>query len=124
MQSTSSLHFNQSAISSTNISLNAEKHLDCFENEGWALPIRSTFRFNIKQKKILYRYFMEGETTGKKFSPEQVHVLMRRELLVTEYVTSQQIRSLFSRWSRLKSQNKLQEPIEGIEEHTISTAQG
>ena len=67
---------------------------------------------------------MEGETTGKKFSPEQVHVIMRRELLVTEYVTSQQIRSLFSRWSRLKSQNKLQEPTEGIEEHTISTAQG
>ena len=55
---------------------------------------------------------MEGEVSGKKFSPEQVHHLIRKELQVSECVTTQQIRSLFSRWSRLKKDKRLNEPID------------
>ena len=39
---------------------------------GWALPIRSKFRFTYIQKKLFYGYFIQGEKTGKKMSPEQV----------------------------------------------------
>ena len=95
--------------------------LEVFEEEcsdiskyvkGWALPTRSTFRYSMRQKDILYKLFMEGEVSEKKFSPEQVHLLIRKELQVSEYVTTQQIRSLFSRWSRLKKDNRLNEPID------------
>ncbi|XP_065675157.1 uncharacterized protein LOC136091470 [Hydra vulgaris] len=55
---------------------------------------------------------MEGEVSGKKFSPEQVHLLIRKELQVSENVATQQIRSLFSRWSRLKKDKRLNEPID------------
>ena len=52
-------------------------------------------------------------------SPEQVHLLLRKDLTPQEYVTSQQIRSLFSRWSTLKRQGKLKKPTElnTTEEH-------
>ena len=66
----------------------------------------------MRQKDILYKLFMEGEVSGKKFSPEQVHLLIRKELQVSEYVTTQQIRLLFSDWSRLKKDNRLNEPID------------
>ena len=58
-----------------------------FSETGWALPVRQKFRFSSKQKKILYKYFIDGETSGKKFSAQQVHLLIRRELEVDEYVT-------------------------------------
>ena len=73
---------------------------DCmkvFESQGWALPIRSKFRFSKQQKSLLYGYFIDGEESGKKMSPEQVHLLLRKDLSPDQYVTSQQIRSLFSR---------------------------
>jgi len=34
--------------------------------EGWALPVRSNFKFNSAQKKILYNLFTTGEKTGRK----------------------------------------------------------
>ena len=39
---------------------------------------------------------MEGEEIGNKMSPEEVELLLRKELLPEEYVSVQQIRSLFS----------------------------
>ena len=36
-----------------------------FNSKGWALPIRSKFRFSIKQKRLLFKYFIEGEKSGK-----------------------------------------------------------
>ena len=98
--------------------------------KGWALPTRSTFRYSMRQKDILYKLFMEGEVSGKKFSPEQVYLLIRKELQVSEYVTTQQIRSLFSCWSRLKKDNRLNEPIDvgstnaGNEEEEETADQG
>ena len=41
-----------------------------------------------------------------------MHLLIRKELQVSEYVTTQQIRSLFSRWRRLKKDKRLNEPID------------
>ena len=43
-----------------------------FQLQGWALPIRRKFKFSIKQKKLLYDYFMQDETSGKKLSTDQV----------------------------------------------------
>ena len=48
--------------------------LNQFSETGWALPVRQKFRFSSKQKKILYKYFIDGETSGKKFSAQQVHL--------------------------------------------------
>ena len=83
-----------------------------FSNPGWALPVRSKFRYNYRQKKLLYKYFMEGEVTGKKKNPEEVEKLLRKDLIPNEYVTVQQIRSLFSRWAKEHKNGKLTEPRE------------
>ena len=49
---------------------------------------------------MLYKYFMDGENSGKMMSPEEVHILLHQDLTADEYVTSQQIRSLYSNWSK------------------------
>ena len=94
--SESSLNLSTMSTSSTegNVSL-ADFNVFC--NKGWALPVRRIFRYTEKQKKLLLEVFIAGEESGKKMSPEQVHQSLRRKLSPSEYVTSQQIRSLFSR---------------------------
>ena len=77
---------------------------------GWTFPIRSKFRFTYIQKKLLYGYFIEGEKTGKKMSPEQVEKLLRKALNPDQYVTVQQIKSLYSRWAKLLKDGQLEEP--------------
>ena len=74
---------------------------------GWALPIRSYFRFTSRQKALLYDIFIEGEESGKKSSAEEASLRIRKSLPVEEYVLPQQIKSLFSRWSKLYRENKL-----------------
>ena len=81
--------------------------MQVFQHMGWALPVRSTFRYSYKQKKILYEYFMQGEVNGKKMSADQVEKLSRKQLTISEYITSKHIKSLFSRWSRLLREGKL-----------------
>ena len=67
-----------------------------FCDPGWALPHRNTFRYSYKQKKFLYDLFKEGEKTGKKVAPEQVVLKMRKQFSTSEYVTVQQVKSIFS----------------------------
>ena len=55
---------------------------------------------------------MQGEVNGKKMSADQVEKLSRKQLTISEYITSKQIKSLFSRWSRLLREGKLKEPSE------------
>ena len=55
-----------------------------FCEPGWALPHRNTFRYSYKQKKFLYDQFEEGEKTGKKMSPEQVVLKMRKQFSTSE----------------------------------------
>ena len=54
--------------------------INTFKQHGWALPIRSNFRYSAKQKSLLYKYFIAGEESDKKMSPEQVHLLLRKDL--------------------------------------------
>ena len=71
--------------------------LRIFTKPGWVLSVRKNFRFPEKQKKILYKVFMDGEVSGKKMSPEKVHLKLRKVLTPSEYISSQQICFLFSR---------------------------
>ena len=41
---------------------------------------------NTKQKQLLYKYFIEGEETGK-MSPKQAEQALHSKLTVEEYVT-------------------------------------
>ena len=48
--------------------------------QGWGLPQRVNFRYSFEQKDLLYKIFMNGETTGKKKSPEEVEMIIRKSL--------------------------------------------
>ena len=61
---------------------------------------------------MLYKFFMDGENTGKKKSPEEVHMLLRRDLNANELVSAQKIRSLFSKWSKQLRDGTLSEPAD------------
>ena len=56
---------------------------------------------------MLFELFMQGQESGKKVRPEQAPLMLRKKLEPDKYVTSQQIRSLFSRWSWMKRDNIL-----------------
>ena len=43
---------------------------------------------------------MEGETKGKKLTPEMAAQEIRQQLNQDYYVTPQQVKSLYSRWSK------------------------
>ena len=86
--------------------------MSIFKETGWALSVRSNFRYTCKHKKVLYNIFIEGEIKGKKMSPEQVEKILRQKLQVSEYVTSKQITSLFSKWHSIHRQGKLKEPTD------------
>ena len=53
-------------------------------------------------------------------SADQVEKLSRKQLTISEYITSKQIKSLFSRWSRLLREGKLKEPSEKEVDDVIS----
>ena len=112
MAASSHSHITSSPIASTSSESASPKVMV----SGWALPIRPTFRFNPKQKAFLFKAFENGEKTGKKESPEDVHLSMRKSFPTNEYCTVKQIRSLFSRWSRqlrTTSLDDLQEKVTG-----------
>ena len=50
----------------------------------------------------MFELFVQGEESGKKVSPEQAHLMLRNKLEPGSYVTSQEIKPLFSRWSQMK----------------------
>ena len=87
-------------------------------SNAFGAVIPSTFRFNAAQKAFLFKIFENGGITGKKESPEEVHLAMRKCFSSEEYCTVEQIQSLFSSWSqqvRSRSLAALQEklPTEG-----------
>ena len=89
--------------------------MDFFKTKGWALPKKSNFRYSYEQKKLLYDYFIEGEKSGKKYTPEQVEQLVRSKLGRNQYVQAKQIKSLYSRWTKQLKENKLKEPIKNTD---------
>ena len=78
--------------------------------QGWALPRCFNFRYTLKQKSLLFKIFMDGEISGKKKSPEEAEKIIRKDLKPEEYVTSQQIRSLFSTFAKQLRDGTLKEP--------------
>lgn len=90
--------------------------LDHLENPKWALAKPNTTRFTYWQRKFVFDAFMEGEETETKSTPEKV-VLMMRNLKHTddgkflkpeEFITKNQIQSLFSTMSQQRRAQKLQ----------------
>ena len=118
MQNSSQSHFPEShygyktAAIDVNIACDLYPSLLSICSIGWALPVRSVFRFSFTQKKILHNIFIDGEKSNKKMSAEQAQQLMRKDLSPEQYVTAQQIKSLFSRWAKLYREGKLKEPVE------------
>ena len=75
---------------------------------GWALPRRQGGRLNIEAKEFCLQKFIEGERTGKKYSPGLIADMMRseRDPITKEKVfsaeslmTTTQIKSLMARCS-------------------------
>ena len=93
----SSLNSTHHQLPSNSISSKTEWLENVTKIAGWALPKRKVFRYSTKQKRLLMEIFLAGEEYREKMSPEQVHQQLRTKLKPSEYVTSQQIRSLFSK---------------------------
>ena len=51
----------------------------------------------------MWQYFIDAEKSGKKKTPEEVHMLLRKDLQPQDYVTPWQIKSLYSCWTREKA---------------------
>ena len=76
--------------------IDVDKEHNFTHSIGWALPRRKAFCYSTKQKRLLLmQMFLVGEEFGKKMSPDQVHQQLRIKWKKSEYVTSQQIHSLF-----------------------------
>ena len=89
MKMSVSTFFNNMAASSSSMALDEgvslKLKLNHFcEEKRWALPVRKTFRFTEKQKKLLIEIFMNGEDSGQKISPDQVHQDLRKKLTANE----------------------------------------
>ena len=85
---------------------------------GWALPKRKITQFTYEQKKFTYDEFMSGEETGKKTSAEKVVAKMRvlseesgkKVFLPKDYLSVDQVTSMFSRLAAQKKKKQLTEP--------------
>ena len=55
---------------------------------------------------------VKGKENGKKMTGSQVAKLTRSSLTTSEYLTEKQIKSLLSRWSKLKREGKLKPPTD------------
>ena len=54
---------------------------------------------------------MQGETTGRKMTPKDVHSMIRAKLEPYEYNEEHQICALFSQWSKNYQEGTLVEPV-------------
>ena len=70
--------YNSEAKTGHTSTLTSVAMMSMFYEPGWVLPTQSNFCYSYKQKKYLYDQFMEGELSGKKKSPDQVHLDMRK----------------------------------------------
>ena len=70
MKMSLSTSFNNMAALSSSMALDEgvsskSKQNHFCEDKGWALPVRETFPFTEKQKKLLMEIFMKGEDSGQ-----------------------------------------------------------
>ena len=66
------------------------------------------------QKNFLFKAFADGEHSGKKTSPEEVHQNMSNFLDPEDYFSVCQIKFMFSRWSRDLRSSTLRDLAEKI----------
>ena len=94
--------------------------------EGWALKqMKKPYRFSDKQQSHLVETFNIGRGTGRKVDPEVVAKEMRREkdenserlFTISEFLTSLQMSSFFSRLAAKVRQQTVGEPV--LEEEDI-----
>ena len=71
-----------------------------FNEMGSCLPVRKNFRSKEPQKRISLQLFMEGENSGKKVTPGMAAQEIRQQLNRDDYATPEQVKSLYSRWSK------------------------
>lgn len=90
---------------------------------GWALPERKKTRFTFKQKQFIYNIFIKGQQTGIKSSPQSAVTEMREKMdhngrklfQQFEYLTTSQIRSLFSNMASQQRKGSLKPPKPSLE---------
>ena len=115
MKSLSEVRSSDHSTSVETINVNSSNKIKLMESKistpGWAIPVRSNFRFSHTQKVILYNLFMDGEKTGNKVSSEDAASIIRQRLTTEEYVKPQQIKSLFSRFAKQLRENSLKAPV-------------
>ena len=81
--------------------------MEHMNKEGWALPVRSNFQYSEDQKKILYEFFIKGQKSKKKATPEKAVAEIRKKLSVDQFVKPKQVKDLFSRLASLVKKGKL-----------------
>lgn len=97
-------------------------------SQGWGIKLeRKNRRFTENQKSFLIERFNIGVQTGRKEDPENVSLLMRsikksdgsRRFVLTEFLSSQQIASFFSRHCR-KNEALREQTISDLENTLLS----
>ena len=79
---------------------------------GWALPQRSKFEYTLELKLFLFDIFTTGEDTGIKKSAEEVEMMVRKNFNPDQYLTTVQIRTFFSKWTKELKAGTLKRPTE------------
>ena len=80
MKGNSSLAFlnNLDDIQVTSVRNKFETTLQPFSTMRWALPVKKKTKFYQKQRTMLFELFTQREKLGKKVSPEQAHMMLRK----------------------------------------------
>ena len=65
--------------------------------------------FKGNQKSLLFKLFMNGQSTGSKVSPDAAHQEMWKYFQPDDYCFSKQIKLLFSKWLTQKRNGSLKE---------------
>lgn len=126
-----SLKSKNPSCSSSMTTLGSQDTSSTSSSIGWALhKSKGHKRFSENVKNYLLEQFLVGEETGRKVAPSEASTRMRslrndsnglRVFCKEEWLTTQQIRSYFSRLSTLKKSGKLPKAADlRVEEEVIS----
>lgn len=105
--------FHVAPISTESVTLKANdtSSAQTFFRMGWALPQRKNGRLNEEARRFCVNKFLEGQRTGKKYSPEQIVELMKESrdgcfgkamFSSSQLLTVKQVKSLLSRLASLQ----------------------
>ena len=118
IKSTSHLHSSSIPAGSVTTKISYEETktelplLEEISKQGWALPKRQFYRYNLDTKILLFELFNEGEESYLKKTPEQAAMIVRNEL--HDFVEPEQIQTLFSTSSQQKRNGTLKPPTKDV----------